>query len=202
MEIRHNYSVRFKKTGGKTTGGKVPPNRTQLLYFDDSNSSNSEFEPDTPLDMDNDSSDYEEDNLHVCDQCDMIFKSQDALKRHIKSVHFIKSELPSDEESGGAQCRKERSTSSLGCNVCGESFTEALDLLAHAEIHARFQNFKCLLCGETFFEENKIKMHLMENHRDEMTESSCKLCGKQCRDQRSLIKVIYRQKINFQPSKL
>lgn len=25
------------------------------------------------------------------------------------------------------------------CNVCGETFREALDLLAHAEAHARYQ---------------------------------------------------------------
>lgn len=207
MELRHDYSTRFKKTGGKgkTTGGKVPPSRAQFMDFDDSASS--EFEPDKHIDdiENDDTSDYDEDNLQACDKCDMIFKTSDALKRHIKT-HFIKSEVLSDEDDddddddddedndeaesnvSGKRGKKGNATN-LGCNVCGESFTEALDLLAHAEIHARFQPFKCLLCGETFFEENKIKMHLMENHRDEMTESSCKLCGKQCRDQRSLIKV-------------
>lgn len=192
MELRHDYSARFKKTGGKTTGGKVPPSRAQFMDFDDSVSS--EFEPEKHIhEIENDSSDYDEDNHQACDKCDMVFKSTEALKRHIKT-HFIKSELLSDEEDDdesnvSGQRGKKGNATNLGCNVCGESFTEALDLLAHAEIHARFQPFKCLLCGETFFEENKIKMHLMENHRDEMTESSCKLCGKQCRDQRSLIKV-------------
>lgn len=192
MELRHDYSARFKKTGGKTTGGKVPPSRSQFVDFDDSASS--EFEPDKHIDeIENDSSDYE-DNKHECDKCEMSFKTYEALKRHIKT-HYIKSEVCSEDDeensnvSGQQQRGKKGNATNLGCNVCGESFTEALDLLAHAEIHARFQPFKCLLCGETFFEENKIKMHLMENHRDEMTESSCKLCGKQCRDQRSLIKV-------------
>jgi uncharacterized Zn-finger protein len=191
MELRHDYSARFKKTGGKTTGGKVPPSRSQFMDFDDS-ASNSEFEPDKHIqDIENDTSDYDEDNLQACDKCDMIFKSSEALKRHIKT-HFIKAELLSDDDDDSTvsgQRGKKGNATNLGCNVCGESFTEALDLLAHAEIHARFQPFKCLLCGETFFEENKIKMHLMDHHRDEMTESSCKLCGKQCRDQRSLIKV-------------
>lgn len=179
LELRHNYSSRIRKSGGKTTsGGKVVPSRAaQIMDFEDSD--NSEYEPEKDMEDDDD---FEDDGEHSCDKCDMSFKNAESLKRHIKT-HFIKSEVMSDDEGP-----VKTETTNLGCNVCGESFTEALDLLAHAEIHARFQPFKCLLCGETFFEENKIKMHLMENHRDEMTESSCKLCGKQCRDQRSLIK--------------
>ena len=101
-----------------------------------------------------DDDDFEFDGEHSCDKCDMSFKNAESLKRHIKT-HFIKSEVMSDDEGP-----VKTEPTNLGCNVCGESFTEALDLLAHAEIHARFQPFKCLLCGETFFEENKIKMHL------------------------------------------
>lgn len=187
LELRHDYSSRIRKTGGKTTSGKVL-SRSQMMDFDDSNS---EYEPDKNADDDmDDDDDYDEEAAHMCDKCDLTFKNAESLKRHIKT-HFIKSEaISDDEEYEGDSDRPKASVgdANLGCNVCGESFTEALDLLAHAEIHARFQPFKCLLCGETFFEENKIKMHLMENHRNEMTESSCKLCGKQCRDQRSLIK--------------
>lgn len=183
LELRHNYSSRIRKsTGGKTTSGKVLSRASQMIDFEDSD--NSEYEPEKDLDDDEDF-DGSEDGTHGCDKCDLTFKNTESLKRHIKT-HFIKSEIFSDyEDEKGTGTKTE---TNLGCNVCGESFTEALDLLAHAEIHARFQPFKCLLCGATFFEENKIKMHLMENHRDEMTESACKLCGKQCRDQRSLIK--------------
>lgn len=192
LELRHNYSARFKKTGGKTTSGKVP-SRAQMIDYDDSNSS--EYDPDKHHDeIDEDDDDYDEDNHHVCDKCDLTFKTPESFKRHIKT-HFIKSEMMSDDEVESGNGKKSVDGTNHGCNVCGESFTEPLDLLAHAEIHARFQPFKCLLCGETFFEENKIKMHLMELHREEMTESSCKLCGKQCRDQRSLIKV--KNDINF-----
>lgn len=191
LELRHDYSARFKKTGGKTTSGKVP-SRAQMMDFDDSNSS--EYDPGKNIDdIDEEDDDYYEDNNHVCDKCDMTFKTAESFKRHIKTHFMIKSEILSDGDGGDgggrSSTKKSGDGTNLGCNVCGESFTEALDLLAHAEIHARFQPFKCLLCGETFFEENKIKMHLMDLHKKEMTESSCKLCGKQCRDQRSLIKV-------------
>jgi Zinc finger, C2H2 type/C2H2-type zinc finger len=180
LELRHNFSSRARKTGGKSSKGEIPRTAKVLetMEYDDSNS---EYEPDKNND-DFDEEDEDDEDIS-CDKCDMSFKSSEALKRHIKA-HFIKSEILSDEDkrpptAGG---------SSHNCNVCGENFAEALDLLAHAEIHARFQPFKCQLCGDTFFEENKIKIHLMENHNSELTESSCRLCGKQCRDQRSLIK--------------
>lgn len=181
MELRHDYSTRARRTGGKSTGGKTSAGTssgTQAMETLDYDDSNSEYEPEKNIDFDDDD---DEDNGHTCDKCHTSFKNSESLKRHIKT-HFIKSEILSDDEDLPAI------NSALGCNVCGESFIEALDLLAHAEEHARFQPFKCQLCGETFFEENKIKIHLMDNHQNELTEASCRLCGKQCRDQRSLIK--------------
>lgn len=183
LEMRHDYSSRIRKTGGKSTSGKTSLTRGQVLETMDYDDSNSEYDPN---DKNNDDSsvDEDEDLGNTCDKCGVSFKNAESLKRHIKT-HFIKAEVLSETD----EARTEKTDSaSLGCNVCGESFTEALDLLAHAEIHARFQPFKCQLCGDTFFEENKIKIHLNENHQDELTESSCRLCGKQCRDQRSLIK--------------
>lgn len=74
------------------------------------------------------------------------------------------------------------------CNVCGESFAEALDLLAHTEVHARCQSLKCMLCGESFLEESIIKSHIRIVHANELTQHSCRLCGKLCRDSRTLSK--------------
>lgn len=182
LELRHDFSSRIRRTGGKSTSGKTSA-RAKVLETIDYDDSNSEYEPDkNNEELDDD--DEDEDAGNVCDKCHMSFKNPEAFKRHVKS-HFIKSEVLSDNDDERPETTD---GTSLGCNVCGEHFTEALDLLAHAEIHARFQPFKCLLCGDTFFEENKIKIHLMDNHQNELTESSCRLCGKQCRDQRSLIK--------------
>lgn len=183
LELRHDFSSRIRRTGGKSTSGKTSA-RAKVLQAMDYDDSNSEYEPEKNTE-DVDDDDEEEEAANSCDKCHMSFKNPEALKRHIKT-HFIKSEVLSDND--GDDRPEPADGTSLGCNVCGESFTEALDLLAHAEIHARFQPFKCQLCGDTFFEENKIKIHLMENHQNELTESSCRLCGKQCRDQRSLIK--------------
>lgn len=186
LELRHDFSSRIRKTGGKTTAGKTLPRSKLLEVPDYDDDSNSEYDPDkNHEEIDDD--DEDDDSGNTCDKCHMSFKTPDALKRHIKT-HFIKSEVLSDNEDEEGERPETADAASLGCNVCGESFTEALDLLAHAEIHARFQPFKCQLCGETFFEENKIKIHLMDSHEGQLKESSCRLCGKQCRDQRSLIK--------------
>lgn len=101
-----------------------------------------------------------------------------------KSMKKMKEEMPHDisgssvEPQEGYHC----------CNVCGDQFDEALDLLAHAEIHARFHPLKCLLCGEQFHVESDIRIHIMETHRHEMTENTCRLCGKLCKDGRTLMR--------------
>ncbi|XP_059615572.1 zinc finger protein 528 [Phlebotomus argentipes] len=109
-----------------------------------------------------------------CDVCGMCFHRHALLKRHARA--HVKKELVDNDIS--RHC----------CNVCGETFAEALDLLAHAEVHARFQPFKCMLCGETFLDETTIKEHIDTTHADELTIHSCRLCGKVCRDSRSLMK--------------
>lgn len=132
--------------------------------------SNSEYEPDIDNESDSES-EYKYGDFY-CSQCGMSFHRQDLLRRHTKS-HIKKEVVDKDQHC---------------CNTCGESFVEALDLLAHAEIHARYPPFKCVLCGESFFEECTIKRHLTNLHATEMTSNSCILCGKECRDRKALMK--------------
>ncbi|XP_055848137.1 RE1-silencing transcription factor [Episyrphus balteatus] len=132
--------------------------------------SNSEYEPDIDNESDSES-EYKYGDFY-CAQCGMSFHRQDLLRRHSKS-HIKKEVVDKDQHC---------------CNTCGESFVEALDLLAHAEIHARYPPFKCVLCGESFFEECTIKRHLTNLHSAEMTSNSCILCGKECRDRKALMK--------------
>jgi hypothetical protein len=182
LELRHNFSSRIRRTGGKSTSGKTTSSAKVLELMDEDDDSNSEYDPDK--NDDSSAEDDEEDVGYTCDQCDISFKTTEQFKRHIRIHGLIKEEMNSDDDIDV----KKKDSLCNDCNVCGESFTEPLDLLAHAEIHARYQPFKCQLCGQTFFEENNIKQHLMNNHGGELTDSSCRLCGKQCRDQRSLIK--------------
>lgn len=48
--------------------------------------------------------------------------------------------------------------------------------------------YRCMLCGETFAEEAVIKRHITNVHGAELTSNSCRLCGKLCRDSRTLMK--------------
>lgn len=64
----------------------------------------------------------------------MSFHRQDLLKRHIKSHPKCNTTI--------GQTNVESRDQQHCCNTCGETFAEALDLLAHAEIHARYPPFK------------------------------------------------------------
>lgn len=74
-----------------------------------------------------------------------IFR-QDNLRRH-QRVH-VKEEYVNEHEFGHV------------CNVCGESFPEALDLLAHAEVHARSAEYRCMICGEIMSDESALAVHV------------------------------------------
>jgi uncharacterized Zn-finger protein len=144
-----------------------------------------------------------------CDQCGMGFHRNDLLRKHYKlhvkqeaDVHFpgigtggkkrppanANNEDEDDDDDDDETDEAENDSSQHCCHTCGERFAEALELLAHAEIHARFQPFKCNLCGVNFVNEDQIKIHLQEQHSDELTVNSCRLCGKLCKDSRSLMK--------------
>ncbi|KAM7359217.1 uncharacterized protein ACRADG_012923 [Cochliomyia hominivorax] len=144
--------------------------------------SNSEYDPNEGEDETQTESESEQQlyGEFYCSECGMSFHRQDLLRRHAK-CHNKGNGINTGEtnvESKGQHC----------CNTCGETFAEALDLLAHAEIHARYPPFKCVLCGESFFEESTIKKHLQSQHPNEITENSCILCGKECRDRKALMK--------------
>uniref|UniRef100_A0A1Q3F2I0 Putative mudr-1x ap n=1 Tax=Culex tarsalis TaxID=7177 RepID=A0A1Q3F2I0_CULTA len=94
----------------------------------------------------------------------------------------------SETDDGDEQYVDDAETQSLSCNVCGQKFAEALDLLAHAEIHARFEPHKCSLCKRSFLDETTIKEHVQQFHSLELTETSCVVCGKLCKNHNALLK--------------
>lgn len=44
------------------------------------------------------------------------------------------------------------------------------------------------MCGETFTHEKDIKTHIAALHAEAITETTCRLCGKHCKDERTLLK--------------
>lgn len=146
---------------------------------------------------------------YYCDNCGVMFQKRELLKRHIKQVHSVREpkfepisqivrqrqqnqqqiqEEEEDDEDTDNQMEEIEPQQSLSCNVCGEVFVEALDLLAHAEIHARFEPHKCQLCRESFPDESTIKEHVQNQHSHELTETSCVICGKPCKNHAGLLK--------------
>ncbi|XP_061395219.1 uncharacterized protein LOC133330828 [Musca vetustissima] len=154
--------------------------------------SNSEYDPNEGEDETQSESESEQQlyGEFYCSECGMSFHRQDLLRRHAKShsKHNSQSNENGADIGVGGGASGDGNKDQHCCNTCGETFAEALDLLAHAEIHARYPPFKCVLCGESFFEEPTIKKHLQSQHANEMTENSCILCGKECRDRKALIK--------------
>ncbi|XP_045463287.1 gastrula zinc finger protein XlCGF17.1-like [Harmonia axyridis] len=58
-------------------------------------------------------------------------------------------------------------TRGFTCRVCCETFAEPLDLLAHAEEHARGFEYSCMVCSENFINEETCAVHVKEQHPEE-----------------------------------
>ncbi|XP_018562296.1 zinc finger protein 33A [Anoplophora glabripennis] len=127
---------------------------------------------------DDEDEDYSEEETKYgtfyCTTCGLSFHRQDNLRRH-QRVH-IKEEFVNEHEFGHI------------CNVCGESFQEALDLLAHAEVHARGTEHRCMICGESGADENAVAVHVQAKHGKSLPPNTCMLCGRTCKDRRTLLK--------------
>lgn len=47
---------------------------------------------------------------------------------------------------------------------------------------------RCTLCGESFAHDNEIRQHIATAHEKELTSTTCRMCGKHCKDERTLMK--------------
>ncbi|XP_017142965.1 uncharacterized protein LOC108156152 [Drosophila miranda] len=161
--------------------------------------SNSEYDP---ASGDDSVSESEPDQLYgdfYCSECGICFHRQDLLRRHAK-CHFqqpdasnfdqkpIVGEVGVTDEVIAGDAENAKDDAAHRCHTCGKCFPNSVALSAHAEIHARFPLFKCVLCGVSFYEEQAIKRHLHSRHPNELKTNSCVLCGKECRDRKALIK--------------
>lgn len=44
------------------------------------------------------------------------------------------------------------------------------------------------MCGESFTHDNEIRQHIATVHEKELTSTTCRMCGKHCKDERTLMK--------------
>uniref|UniRef100_A0A1B6CHS0 C2H2-type domain-containing protein n=1 Tax=Clastoptera arizonana TaxID=38151 RepID=A0A1B6CHS0_9HEMI len=107
-----------------------------------------------------------------CEICGISFHRLDLLKKHRRS--HVKTE-PTQENDDNI------------CTVCGIYFENAIELLSHAETH-RVEN-RCITCGQNFPHPSALSDHVRRFHNSESSnERTCTLCGKVCKDRRSLQK--------------
>lgn len=103
--------------------------------------SNSEYDPASA--GDDSASESEAEQLYgdfYCSECGISFHRQDLLRRHARQQH---KQLPTAVEGGARDADAESAKDAQhSCHTCGKSFPSALELLAHAEVHARFPPFK------------------------------------------------------------
>ncbi|KAL0883251.1 hypothetical protein ABMA27_016673 [Loxostege sticticalis] len=123
-----------------------------------------------------------------CQDCGVAFQRADLLRRHVAAAHSYK--------------RHDSTSSAWGehtCDVCGESCTDALQLLAHAEGHAErhhttprlkktsrgrnnvsssssSRQFPCLECGKVFGSRSSQQIHI-RIHTGERPYA-CRFCWK------------------------
>lgn len=111
--------------------------------------SNSEYDPASA--GEDSASESEPDQLYgdfYCSECGISFHRQDLLRRHAKQQHKLTPDTDGGDgggegDGGGGDADAENAKDAAHCcHTCGKSFPSALELLAHAEVHARFPPFK------------------------------------------------------------
>lgn len=129
----------------------------QKIHEVDDESSGSEYEPDGDKTASDDDYDPKYGNYY-CNICGMSFHRPDLLKRHTKNHK-------NDYDSN----RNDSASENHCCNVCGSTFAEALDLLAHAEIHTRTSVQKYVSIAVTMITQSlaqNLRLFLREKEAD------------------------------------
>ncbi|XP_075977819.1 uncharacterized protein LOC142977644 isoform X2 [Anticarsia gemmatalis] len=136
-----------------------------------------------------------------CQDCGVAFQRADLLRRHVAAAHSYKrADGARWSEAGGA----EGGGAGHACDTCGESFSDALGLLAHAEDHAErpaprrrhdharlkrtsrgrnntsissnSRQFPCRVCGKVFGSRSSQQIHI-RIHTGERPYA-CRFCWK------------------------
>ncbi|XP_050100115.1 uncharacterized protein LOC126580861 [Anopheles aquasalis] len=147
------------------------------------------------------------DPQYDCDNCGASFAQPDRLKRHIQQMHGlapigydasnVKQEVNVDTSTGydyQQQPEEDDEEEMDSDDDYSEDRTMALDKSSvyEGQLSALETELavpiKCQLCGETFQSDHEIKQHLQEQHMEQLTPTSCMICGKRCTNQASLIK--------------
>jgi len=72
-------------------------------------------------------------------ECDKLFSSAGALRRHIKRIH--------------------QNNYAFRCGVCGKGFNEKRDFKLHVDTHSGVKNYKCPHCGRPYSQSGSMHRH-------------------------------------------
>lgn len=89
------------------------------------------------------------------------------------------------------------------CNICNQYFDNAFDLRAHSDahhfnennlssfsysVHSNSESHRCVVCGHISESISEMSEHVRRCHGENNQENCCNICGKTCKDRRSLLK--------------
>lgn len=143
-----------------------------------------------------------------CEHCNMAFRRKAQLRLHME-VHYpgrrVKQESRefgndahnarrqnNDDDEGNDEHEGEGDTHADGetfqCGICGIQFEDGLEMMMHSDTHAKACTFQCQVCGDRFTDEARLQDHVIYGHKSELKVTSCRECGKECRDIKALMK--------------
>lgn len=94
-----------------------------------------------------------------CPRCPKMFEGKTKLQRHLMNVH--------DKTFNGKE---------YPCNQCQAAFTRKSDLREHSFIHITDKEiFSCLICGQQFFNQAKLKFHSFTHNPQQV---QCEICSR------------------------
>jgi len=94
---------------------------------------------------------YDKNETYQCPDCDEVFKSASALKRHAVVHRTYK------------------------CSDCDKIFKLASELKQHAVVH---QTTECNICNKTFTQYTGLRKHMKNTHSEGLKSHMCITCGK------------------------
>ncbi|XP_050559437.1 zinc finger protein 62 isoform X2 [Spodoptera frugiperda] len=118
-----------------------------------------------------------------CDNCELLFNSKPALKKHQATVHGTKDiKCIKCSEKFISQYAMQRhliNSHSTGhkCTYCDKLFTKNSFMVNHVRrSHLKEKNVECSVCFEKFFDGARLKMHMVKHVGER--NFHCDICGK------------------------
>lgn len=122
-------------------------------------------------------------NRYECDHCDLIFATYNNLKTHLGKDHGVKMfkclECPEKFATQYWMQRHMLLVHGEGhkCSYCDKAFIKYSFMVNHVRrLHLKEKNIKCKICAESFFDRQRLKMHMVKHVGER--NFHCDICSK------------------------